>query len=84
MLSREEAKEKLGKRIERCSGCYGAFYLRDMWLGPEATYYCEDCKTDEMFHFDQFTEKLDLENLPTMQDGEEEKTQCQNPFTHQN
>jgi hypothetical protein len=83
MLNREEAKQKLGMRIQRCSGCFTAFYLKDMWLGPDASYYCEGCKSDTMFHFDQFTEKLDLTHLPTMLADEEESTQCQNPFTRQ-
>jgi hypothetical protein len=82
-MDRKEAKEKLGMRIQRCSGCYAAFYLKDMWLGPEATYYCGDCKEEPMFHFDQYAEKLDLEHLPTLLADDEESTQCQNPFTRQ-
>ena len=82
-MNRDEAKLKLGSRIQRCSGCYTAFYLKDMWLGPEATYYCEKCKDDTMFHFDVFTERLDLTALPTMVEEEEELTQCQNPFNRQ-
>ncbi len=82
-MNREEAKQKLGNRVKRCSGCYAAFYLRDMWLGPEASYYCADCRKDTMFHFDQFSEKLDLATLSKMVAEEEEPTQCQNPFNRQ-
>ena len=82
-MNREEALNKYGQRIQRCYGCYGAFYIKDMWLGPEATFYCQDCKEDTMFHFDEFTEKMDISELPGMQSDEEESTQCQNPFTRQ-
>ena len=82
-MNPEEAKIKYGQRIQRCSGCFGAFYLKDMWLGAEATYYCENCKDDSMFHFDEFTRRLDLSKLPSMQSDIEESTKCQNPFTRQ-
>jgi hypothetical protein len=51
--------EKLGKRIQRCYGCFVAFYFKDMWLGDEASYYCENCKTDEIFTFEAFLQLLD-------------------------
>jgi hypothetical protein len=76
-------KRKYGQRIQRCYGCYGAFYLRDMWLGPEATFYCENCRNDSMFHFDEYTRNLDLSQLPCMRSDDEDSTQCQNPFTRQ-
>jgi hypothetical protein len=82
-MNPEEAKIKYGQRIQRCYGCFGAFYLKDMWLGVDATYYCENCKGDSMFHFDEFTRKLDITKLPSMNSEEEESTQCQNPFTRQ-
>ena len=82
-MNREEAKKKFGKRIQRCYGCYGAFYMKDMWLGPEATFYCESCKQDTMFHFEEFFEKADLTKLPGLHADEEETTQCQNPFARQ-
>ena len=82
-MNPEEAKSKYGQRIQRCAGCYGAFYLRDMWLGPEAAFYCEDCKEDSMFHFDEFTRRLDISKLPCMQSEGEESTQCQNPMSRQ-
>ncbi len=82
-MNPEEVKTKYGKRVQRCSGCYGAFYLKDMWLGPEAAFYCENCKDDSMFHFDEFTLKLDISKLPSMQSDAEETTQCQNPMARQ-
>ncbi len=82
-MNAEEAKEKYGKRVQRCSGCYGAFYMKDMWLGPEAAFFCEDCKDDSMFHFDEFTRRLDISKLPSMQSDAEEITQCQNPMARQ-
>ncbi len=82
-MNQEEVKERYGKRVQRCSGCYGAFYLRDMWLGPEAAFYCENCKDDSMFHFDEFTLRLDISKLPSMQSDADESTQCQNPMARQ-
>jgi hypothetical protein len=82
-MDREEAKLKLGGRAQRCSGCYAAFYLKDMWLGPEATYFCENCRDDTMFPFEQFTGELKLAELQAMVDEEGELTQCQNPFNRQ-
>ena len=58
-----EQLEKFGKRIQRCYGCFVAFHFKDMWLGDEATYYCENCKTDEMFPFVQFAQLLDPAKL---------------------
>jgi hypothetical protein len=29
----EEQRLKFGQRIQRCYGCFVAFYLKDMWLG---------------------------------------------------
>ncbi len=82
-MNPEEAKIKYGNRVQRCSGCYGAFYMKDMWLGPEAAFYCADCRDESMFHFDEFTRKLDISKLPSMQDDAEESTQCQNPMARQ-
>jgi len=82
-MNSDEAKIKYGQRIQRCSGCYGAFYLKDMWLGPEAAFYCENCRDDSMFHFDEFTRRMDISKLPSMKSEDVESTQCQNPFTRQ-
>ena len=80
-MNQEEAKLKYGQRIQRCSGCYGAFYLKDMWLGEGGAFFCSECSDDTMFHFDEFTRRLDLTKLPSLQ--EDEESQCQNPFTRQ-
>ncbi len=82
-MNQQEAKAKFGQRIQRCSGCYAAFYLKDMWLGEGGSYYCEGCKTDDMFSFEEFTGRMDLTRLPSLQEEAEESTQCQNPFSRQ-
>jgi hypothetical protein len=66
-MSAEEARLKFGKRIQRCYGCFVAFYMKDMYLGEDATYYCEHCKDDSMFHFDVFSRALDISKLPGME-----------------
>ena len=63
-MTSDEARVKFGKRIQRCYGCFVAFYMKDMYLGEDATYYCENCKNDSMFHFDDFSRVLDLSKLP--------------------
>ncbi len=82
-MNQQEAKAKFGQRIQRCSGCYAAYFLKDMWLGEGGSHYCEGCKTDDMFSFDEFTSRLDLTRLPSLQEESEESTQCQNPFSRQ-
>jgi hypothetical protein len=66
-MSTEESKLKFGKRIQRCYGCFVAFHLKDMYLGEDATYFCEHCKDDTMFHFDDFSAVLDLSSMPSLQ-----------------
>jgi hypothetical protein len=58
-----------GKRIQRCYGCFIAYHLKDMYLGEDATFFCEHCKDDGMFHFDQFSKLLDPSKL---REGEDE------------
>jgi len=70
-MSSEEQRLKFGKRIQRCYGCFVAFYMKDMYLGEDATYYCENCKEDLMFHFDDFSKVLDISKLPSMQGDED-------------
>lgn len=55
--------EQFGNRIQRCYGCFVAFYMKDMWLGEDATYFCENCKSDSMFHFNEFSEMLDVSKM---------------------
>ena len=71
-MSSDEAREKFGRRIQRCYGCFVAFYLKDMYLGEDATYYCENCKDDSMFHFDDFSKVLDISQLPSMRPEEDQ------------
>jgi hypothetical protein len=70
-MSSDEAREKFGRRVQRCYGCFVAFYLKDMYLGEDATYYCENCKDDSMFHFDDFSSALDVSQLPSMRADED-------------
>jgi len=61
--SREEIVKKFGTRVQRCYGCLIAYHLRDMYLGEDVTYYCEHCKDDSMFHFEEFSMLLDVSKL---------------------
>lgn len=70
LTNTEEAREKYGRRVQRCYGCFVAYYLKDMYLGEDATYYCEHCKDETMFHFEQFSQVLDLSSLPSMRPDE--------------
>ena len=63
MENQTEVLEQFGKRIQRCYGCMIAFYMKDMYLGEDITYYCENCKDDSMFHFDDYTKVLDVSKL---------------------
>ncbi|HEY2846271.1 MAG TPA: hypothetical protein VGI80_00550 [Pyrinomonadaceae bacterium] len=55
--------EKFGKRAQRCYGCFIAYHLKDMYLGEDATFFCEHCKDETMFHFEEFSKLMDLEKL---------------------
>lgn len=55
--------EAFGKRIQRCYGCFIAYHLKDMYLGEDVTFFCEHCKDDTMFHFDDFSRLLDIAKL---------------------
>jgi hypothetical protein len=59
----QELLSEFGKRIQRCYGCFVAFHLKDMWLGDDVTFFCEHCKDDSMFHFDDFSKLLDPSKL---------------------
>ncbi len=65
-MDREEVLMKFGQRIQRCYGCFVAFYMKDMWLAEGGLFYCKDCKNDTMFHFNDFSQKIDLSRLPSM------------------
>ena len=62
----EKAIAEFGKRIQRCYGCFIAYHLKDMYLGEDVTFFCEHCKDDTMFHFDQFSKLLDVSKLNEM------------------
>ena len=63
MDNNHEHLETFGKRIQRCYGCFIAYHLKDMYLGEEVTFFCEYCKDESMFHFDQFSKLLDISKL---------------------
>ena len=61
--SEHEVLQEFGKRIQRCYGCFIAYHLKDMYLGEDVTFFCEHCKDETMFHFDEFSRLLDLSKL---------------------
>ncbi|CAN5386243.1 hypothetical protein BH20ACI2_BH20ACI2_26900 [soil metagenome] len=62
-INSHEVLQEFGKRIQRCYGCFIAYHLKDMYLGEDVTFFCEHCKDDTMFHFDEFSKLLDLSKL---------------------
>jgi hypothetical protein len=62
-VQNEEVLQEFGKRIQRCYGCFVSYYLKDMYLGEDVTFFCEHCKDDSMFHFDEFSKLLDIAKL---------------------
>ena len=65
-MSEETEQQRLArfaKRIQRCYGCFIAYHLKDMYLGEDVTFFCEHCKDDTMFHFDEFSKLMDLSKL---------------------
>jgi hypothetical protein len=64
-----EVIDDFGKRVQRCYGCFIAYHLKDMYLGEDVTFFCENCKDDAMFHFSDFSKLLDPSKL---REGEEE------------
>lgn len=59
----EQALGAFGKRVQRCYGCFVAYHLKDMYLGEDATFFCEHCKDETMFHFEDFSKLMDLSKL---------------------
>lgn len=59
----EEILQEFGKRVQRCFGCFVAYHLKDMYLGDDASFFCEHCKDDTMFHFSEFSQMVDTEKL---------------------
>lgn len=69
MNTKDELMQKFGKRAQRCYGCFVAYHLKDMYLGDDATFFCQYCKDDTMFHFDDFSQLIDLDKTQEA-DGE--------------
>jgi hypothetical protein len=63
MTNNENTLTQFGKRIQRCYGCFIAYHLKDMYLGEDVTFFCEHCKDESMFHFDEFSKLLDITKL---------------------
>ena len=57
-----------GRRVQRCYGCFIAFHLKDMYLGDDVSFYCENCKDESMFHFDDFSKLMDPSKLREAED----------------
>jgi hypothetical protein len=68
----QEIMSDFGKRIQRCYGCFIAYHLKDMYLGEDVTFFCEHCRDDAMFHFDDFSKLLDPSKLKEAADEEDE------------
>lgn len=64
----EEVIKQFGKRIQRCYGCLIAYHLKDMYLGEDVTFFCEHCKDESMFHFDDFAKLMDISKLKEVAD----------------
>lgn len=59
----EEVLQEFGKRVQRCFGCFIAYHLKDMYLGEDASFFCEHCKDDTMFHFSEFSQAVEIGKL---------------------
>ena len=64
-----EILQEFGKRVQRCYGCFIAYHLKDMYLGEDVTFFCENCKDETMFHFDQFSRLIDFSKLTATDDN---------------
>ena len=67
----EEILQKFGKRVQRCFGCFVAYHLKDMYLGEDASFFCEHCKDETMFPFSEFSQMVDSGKLREAEGGEE-------------
>jgi hypothetical protein len=59
----DKVMQEYGKRVQRCFGCFIPYHLKDMWLGEDVSYFCENCKDETMFHFEDFSKMLDRNKL---------------------
>jgi hypothetical protein len=71
-MSQTEDKilQEFGKRVQRCFGCFVAYHLKDMYLGEDASFFCEHCKDDSMFPFSEFSKALDAGKLREAEEAE--------------
>ena len=63
MENTQEVLQEFGKRIQRCYGCFIAYHLKDMYLGEDVTFFCEHCRNETMFHFNEFSHPMDITKL---------------------
>src|SRR3982750_2446898 len=68
MENTQELLTEFGKRIQRCYGCFIAYHLKDMYLGEDVTFFCEHCKDETMFHFNEFAALMDHSKLKEASD----------------
>ena len=68
-VQENDALGEFGKRVQRCYGCFVAYHLKDMYLGEDATFFCEHCRDDTMFHFDEFARLMDTSKLNSADGG---------------
>ena len=66
--SNDQLLTEFGRRVQRCYGCFVAFHLKDMYLGDDVSFYCEHCKDESMFHFNEFSKLMDPSKLREAQD----------------
>ena len=69
MQETEEVIQEFGKRVQRCFGCFIAYYMKDMYLGEDASFFCDHCKDETMFHFSEFTKIVDIDKLREVADA---------------
>jgi len=68
MISDQSVIMRFGSRVQRCYGCFVAYHLKDMYLGEDVTFFCEHCRDDSMFHFDDFSKLIDVSKLDAAED----------------
>ena len=70
----QETEDKIlhdfGKRVQRCFGCFVAYHLKDMYLGEDASFFCEHCKDESMFAFSEFSKAVEVGKLREAADTE--------------
>ncbi len=65
-----EVLHEFGKRVQRCYGCFIPYHLKTMYLGDDVTFFCENCKDNSMFHFDEFSKMLEIGKLREAEEDE--------------